>query len=95
MELNISYLKKQLNIESSWLEDDEMLAQAITVAELSTQHYIDETVAISEHEDLKQAIIMLAAHIFLNKLTVSYLKPDEVPFSYKYLLSPYKKSIIN
>lgn len=99
MNVNINQLKRQLNIELDYVDDDAILQHMLNVATLSVQTYLgsnaltgytDNTIPVS----IEQAVIMLAAHFYLNRNMVSFAQGTEVPYSFRFLLDPYKDFIV-
>lgn len=97
--VNINQLKRQLNIEESYVDDDPLLQHFLNVAEESVIQYCgltgltmytDTTLPISIH----QATILLAAHFYLNRNLVSFAQGTEIPYSFRFLLDPYRDFIV-
>lgn len=95
MNITIEQLKQQLNIESDFVDDDAYLQQLIDVAILSTKNYLgsdaltgytDTTIPIS----IEHAVIMLAGHLYVTRTPVAFAQAMEIPYSYQFLLNPYK-----
>jgi hypothetical protein len=99
MNITISQLKRQLNIEPEFTGDDIILQQMLDVAVLSVQTYLginaltgytDSTIPITIH----QAVIMLAGHFYINRNIIAFAQGTEIPYSFKWLLDPYKELIV-
>lgn len=90
----LSELKKHLNIESTFYDDDSYLANLIDVAELSVNNYCNDGLANYADSDIpitvKQATLLLAAHLYITRTIVSYAQGVEIPYSFKFLLNPYR-----
>jgi hypothetical protein len=43
---------------------------------------------------VQQAIIMFASHLYLNRNMVSFSQGYEIPYTYKFLVQPYKNIIV-
>jgi uncharacterized phage protein (predicted DNA packaging) len=99
MNININKLKAQLNIELDYLDDDAILQHLLNVATLGVQTYLG-TNALTGYTStntpvtIEQAVIMLAAHYYINRNIVSYAQGTEVPLSFKWLLDPYRDYIV-
>ena len=73
--------------------------QLIEVAELSTRNYLgvnaltgytNTTIPIS----IEHAVLMLAAHLYVTRTPVAYGNPIEIPYTYRFLIDPYKDLIV-
>lgn len=92
-------LKRHLNIETSYNEDDTYLQDVLAVSQLAIENYCnlglsgytDETIPVT----VKQATLLLAAHFYLNRQLVSYAQGYEIPYTFKFLLNEYRNLIIN
>jgi len=94
----LSELKKHLNIETTFTEDDTYLSTLIDVAELSINEYCNGGLETYESEipvTVKQATLILAAHLYINRTAVSFVQALEIPYSFKFLLNPYRIYTIN
>jgi len=87
-------LKEQLNIESGFTRDDHYLSGCTTVACLSVDNYCNNGLTgftgTTIPATVKQAALMLAAHFYLNRQIVSFATGVEIPYSFQFLLNPYK-----
>lgn len=94
MELTIDNLKKQLNIELEWLDDDILLQTYLDIATTAVSNYLDldaeDVAALPENNTINAAIILLAAHFYSNRNMVSMANASEMPYSFKFLLDFYK-----
>jgi len=99
MNVNVNMLKRQLNIEQDYHDDDAILQHFLDVAEQSVTtycgvtgltEYTDTTMPISIH----QAVILLASHFYLNRNMVSFGQGTEIPYSFRFLLDPYRDFIV-
>jgi len=101
MIITLTEAKQHLNIQESFLEDDTLITDLILVAEnvieRDTQHTIN-SIEISEGSVppmLKHAAKILVSTFYENREAVIIgVSVSEVPFSYKYLMSSYKKYTI-
>ena len=95
----LNELKKQLNIETSFTDDDVYLTGLTTVATLAVQNYCnygltgytDSTVPVT----VKQAALLIAANLYNNRTPVSFAQGLEIPFTFRFLLDPYRYFIAN
>ena len=97
--VNINQLKRQLNIEEDFVDDDAILQHFLDVAEQSVNVYCGVT-GLTEYTELSipisinQAVILLAAHFYLNRNMVSYSQGTEIPYGFRFLLDPYRDFIV-
>ena len=89
-------LKKHLNIDETWVEDDEYIKALCLAAENAVENHIARplTEITDEHGKLppavKHAILLLVGHFYANRESVSFATASEIPLAYQYLLQPYK-----
>lgn len=91
MYLTLQQVKKHLNIDHN--EDDQYLADLITVAEDAVRNDLNLT-SLSEIEDnagmlpasVIQAVLLLVGTLYANRESVTYGTPNVVPHAYQYLL---------
>lgn len=89
-------IKKHLNIDLQFTDDDEYLATLESVAENSVQLHIDHNLADLENGDgylptpLKHAILLFVGTMYANRESVTYGGAREVPNSYNYILDLFK-----
>lgn len=85
-------LKVQLNIESTFTDDDAYLTSLCAVAEETIRNYcnggLDEITEVPVV--VKQAALLLGSHLYLTRSIVSYAQGYEIPYSFKFLLNFYK-----
>lgn len=105
--ITLSEAKKHLNIEESFTDDDQYIQELISVAELVVQEYlnggiVDATLTFTVGEDtvsalpksIKHACLLLISHLYQNRNMVSFSQGYEIPYSFKFLLSPYRNYVI-
>jgi hypothetical protein len=102
----VDELKKHLNIETEFTDDDAYLLELISVAEMAVYNYcnggvaeassivIDDVAYTALPKDIKHAIILLCSHLYLNRSSVSFAQGFEVPLAFKFLLNPYRNMAI-
>lgn len=89
-------LKKHLNIDETWVEDDEYIKALCLAAENAVENHIARPLSeiTDEHGKLppavKHAILLLVGHFYANRESVSFATASEIPLAYQYLLQPYK-----
>lgn len=90
----LAELKKHLNIETGFTEDDTYLTSLSQVAQLSVIEYcaggIDAYDSTDAPVPVRQAILLLAAHLYATRAIVSFAQGYEIPYSFKFLLNPYR-----
>ena len=108
MDINITQLKRQLNIELDYTDDDFFLQNLLQSSISAVQTYLGVnaltgytgfevsgyTSNVPLPPEIYQSIIMLAAHLYLNRNIVSFGVGTEIPYSFKFLLGPYKNYVI-
>lgn len=98
MYVNLQQLKKHLNIDSSFHEDDEYLCDLEQVAEHCVERHIDdkfEDIIKSSGRNtlpppLVQAILILTGNLYANRESIAFSSHTELPYSLTYLLDLYK-----
>lgn len=96
MYIDTVILKKHLNIDETWVEDDEYIKALCLAAENAVENHIARplTEITDEHGKLppavKHAILLLVGHFYANRESVSFATASEIPLAYQYLLQPYK-----
>lgn len=98
MYVNLQQLKKHLNIDSSFHDDDELLCDFCSTAEQCVERHIDdklEDIIIASGRTtlpptLIQAILILAANFYANRESIAFSSHTELPYSLTYLLDLYK-----
>ena len=97
MIVTLSEAKKHLNIESTFLEDDEYVTSLILLSENLIEKDIRKTIASIQLLEgsvpavLKHASKMLIGNFYTNREDIIVgTQMVKVPLSYKYLVSKYK-----
>lgn len=92
----LAELKKHLNIETTFTEDDTYLTTLIDVAEMSIADYCNGGLTDVDPipVTVKQAALLLAAQLYTTRTVVSFAQGYEIPYSFKFLLNPYKNPSI-
>jgi len=88
--------KAHLNIETAFTGDDTYITNLIAVAELSIADYCNGglTDVTPIPVTVKQATLLLIGHLFATRTIVSFAQGYEVPYSFKFLLNPYRTQTI-
>jgi len=116
---NIQSLKRQLNIEANYTNDDAYLQLLLDVSEQAVINYCDAIVSgntgttlnlsgtthnismngyLGNHTDVSiavaQGVYLIASNLYVNRTPVSFGQPYEIPYSFRWLLEPYKNFFI-
>lgn len=98
MYLTLDIIKKHLNIDDYYTDDDTYLIGLASVAERVIEKHIDNNLSnfCDSEGELKETPLLHAMLLFIGDMyqsreSVSFnSNPLEIPFSYDYLLSLYK-----
>lgn len=100
--MNIQEFKRHLNIEASYVDEDITLQLYLDVAEESVINYLnygtDSTSGVTGTNmplGVKQGILLLAAHLYTTRQPVSYGQPYKIPYTFEFLLNPYRFYTVN
>lgn len=96
MYIELDKIKKHLNIDADYTDDDEYLVFLYDVAEDVIQKHIDTT-----FENIKQkkgtiptallhAILLFIGNMYENRESISYASAQEIPTSLTYILNMYR-----
>lgn len=95
--LNLDLIKKHLNIDSNFHDDDEYLTMLGNVVEQVTERHIDDSFQLIMLKNngvfpptLIQAMLLLCGTYYSNRENVAFTSSSEIPQSYSYLLSLYQ-----
>jgi hypothetical protein len=87
-------LKAQLNIETTFTDDDTYMTTIISVVERAVKDYcdggLDTYTDLTMPETVKHATLFLGAHLYINRTMVSFGTGLEIPYSFSFLLDFYK-----
>ena len=94
----LAEIKRHLNIEESYIDDDGYLQDLIEVTAIAIQNYLNDTLSGATETTIpmtiKQAALLLAAHFYTNRQIIAFANGVEIPYTYKFLLDPYKNFVI-
>lgn len=96
MYLQLYQVKKHLNINDDFHDDDEYLVDLIMAAENVVQKHIDVELADLEDGDgllpspLYQAMLFLVGNYYANRESVAFASAQVLPHAYDYLIALYK-----
>jgi hypothetical protein len=92
-------IKRHLNIETTYVDDDPILQDLIAVASTSIDLYCDGGLSGYTEQNIpitiKQATLLMSAHWYLNRQIVSFAKGEEIPYSFRFLVDNYKVLLNN
>ena len=95
--INLSQIKKHLNIDSDFTDDDNYLSSLGDVAEAAVEKHINTKLRTVAEENggelpspLLHAMLLFIGNMYLNREAVSFTNVTEIPLSYGYLLDLYK-----
>ena len=96
MYLDLDLVKKHLNLESAYTEDDEYILELISVAEAAVQVHVNEPLEeIAEKNGgciptpLFHAMMLQIGNLYQNREIVG-AKTTALPFGYQYLIDLYR-----
>lgn len=96
MYLQLYQIKKHLNIDDQFHDDDEYLVDLAMVAENAVQRHIDRQLSDLENDEgmlpmpLIQAMLLMVGSFYAKRESIAFAATTEVPLAYEYLLSLYK-----
>lgn len=95
----LTYLRLNLNLLSGDTSEDVTLQRYLDVAEYAVIDFCDGglsgyTGSTEYPVPVTQAIILLASHYYFNRNMVAFSSPSNVPYTFQFLLSPYKNYAI-
>lgn len=103
MHLTLLDAKRQLNIDDSYTGDDEYITELIAVSEDAVQHHLDRSFEELVEERIKEgkegilppavlhAVRFLVGQLYANREPAAFTSAMEVPYTYGYLISLYKR----
>ena len=96
MYLQLYQIKKHLNIEEGFHDDDEYLVDLAVVAQKVVEKHIDCNLSDLENErglipaPLIHAMLLFIGDMYQSRESVAFTGATELPLSFNYLLSLYK-----
>lgn len=96
MYLQLYQIKKHLNINEDFHDDDEYLVDLASVTENMVQKHIDRE--LSDLEDgegnipspLSHAMLLLIGTYYASRESVAFVSTSELPHAYDYIIALYK-----
>ena len=96
MLVNLELIKKHLNIDADYTEDDEYLQYLYGVAESIVEKHIDKQLEdiIAEQGEIPKplvhCILLLIGNFYDNRESIAFGTPTEIPMTLQYLLQSYR-----
>lgn len=96
MYLELNQIKKHLNINEDFNDDDLYLLELAKVTENIVQKHIDRELAELEDEEgnipspLTHAMLLLIGTYYASRESVAYVSTSELPHAYDYIIALYK-----
>ena len=96
MYLQLNQIKKHLNIDEDFKNDDEYLLQLAQAAQNVVEVHLDRPLDSLENEEgnlpssLIQAMLLLVGTWYANRESVSFASNSVLPHSYDYIIALYK-----
>lgn len=96
MYLQLYQIKKHLNIDNAFHNDDEYLIDLAIVTENVVQRHIDKPLRELEDEEgnipsaLQHAMLMLIGTYYASRESVAYVSTSALPHAYDYIIALYK-----
>lgn len=95
--LTLELIKKHLNLDEDFTDDDSYLEMLGNVVETVTERHIDDSFELIMLRDrgkfpdaLMEAMLLLLGTYYNNRESVAFVSSSELPQSYLYLLSLYQ-----
>ena len=95
--LTIEQIKKHLNIDEYFHDDDDYLLSLQEVAKMAVERHIDLSFDdIKENNGgeipppLLHALLLLIGNLYRDRESVSFVNATEIPLTYNYILSMFK-----
>jgi len=91
----LAAIKAHLNIETGYTADDTYITALIGVVEGAISNHCNGGLAgYTAAEDVpvtvKHAALIIAANLYLNRSSVSFAQGYKIPYSFEFLLNPYR-----
>lgn len=98
MFITLDRIKKHLNIDEFYKDDDEYLKSLYEVAEKVVEKHTDTSLSLLAERNgdssipspLLQAMLLLIGDMYKNRESVTFSSVNTIPNSYDYILSLYK-----
>lgn len=94
--LELDKVKKHLNVDLDFTDDDEYISSLCDVAESIVEKHLDNdlenVIAFSGGElpaPIIHAMYLLIGNFYMNRESVAFASSSDIPLSYEYLLAPF------
>lgn len=95
--VDLQLAKRHLNVEESFVEDDEYIGGLIEAAEAVVEKDVCDKLDILAQENggklpapLRHCILLMVGQFYANREPVAFAQSAEVPLSYSHLVSLYR-----
>ena len=95
--LNLDILKKHLNIDDFFHDDDDYITSLGDVAEQMVATHLDDKLSIIANDNdgylpmpIQHAMLLLVGNLYANREGIAFGAVNDIPHSYDYLLAQYK-----
>lgn len=94
--LTLEQIKKHLNIDSYYTDDDSYLTSLADVVEMVVEKHIDNSLVSLQSEGgvlpppLQHAMLLLIGNFYATRESIAFVTSSEIPLSYNYLLDLFK-----
>lgn len=95
--IQLYQVKRQLNIDDDFKDDDEYLVDLINVAEQMVETHVDDKldeIAKANNyclpKPLIQAMLLFIGNLYANRESIAFASSNEIPLSYSYILDGFK-----
>ncbi|WP_294481852.1 head-tail connector protein [uncultured Bacteroides sp.] len=95
--VDLQLAKRHLNVEESFVEDDEYIGGLIEAAEAVVEKDVCDKLDTLAQENggklpapLRQCILLMVGQFYANREPVAFAQSAEVPLSYSHLVSLYR-----
>jgi hypothetical protein len=100
---DLNFFKLQLRESTGDTSNDIIMTRYLNVAELAVQTYCNNgltgytgnTGSTNMPITVIQTMYLLASHLYINAVPVSFTQGYEIPYTFKFLLDPYRNFIVN
>jgi uncharacterized phage protein (predicted DNA packaging) len=99
--MTISDLKRQLNIEADYNDDNTLLQSYLNVSEKAVINYLNlYTGSTSGYTmnnapiEIQQAMLLFAANLYQNRTIISYGNLVKIPYTFEFLLNDYRNKTV-
>lgn len=97
--ITLDEAKSQLNIETGYTIDDQYITHLVDVAETACDNYTNGGLSGYTTNDVpatvKQAVLLFVTHLYTNRSTITFAKPETLPFGFTFLLDFEKDFVAN